>query len=107
MPPLSNIASGRTPQCKARSKRSLNRCLNPCAFGMSVCRFHGARRTESIKRGSAHAQYRHGRETTEARQRRLESMSRLRHLVDLGVAGGFIQKRITGRRPGSVKSPRR
>jgi hypothetical protein len=27
-------------------------------------------------------------------------MTRLRRLVDLGVAGGFIHKRITGRRPG-------
>jgi hypothetical protein len=99
MPPLPNIATGRTPQCKARSKRSLGRCKNPAAYGCTTCRFHGARRQETIKRGPAHPQYRHGRETTEARRRRVEGMSRLRRLVDLGVAGGFIRKRITGRRP--------
>jgi len=96
--PLPNVLSGRTLQCKARSKRSLRRCKNPCAFGMPVCRFHGARRKETIKRGPAHPQYRHGRETIEARQRRVEGMSRLRRLVDLAVDAGFIQKRITGRR---------
>jgi hypothetical protein len=97
--PLPNVASGRTPQCRARSKRSLRRCLNPTAHGCQTCRFHGARRPESIKRGSAHPQYRHGRETNESRQRRVEAMTRIRDLVDLGVAGGFIKSRVPGRRP--------
>ncbi len=97
--PLPNVLSGRTPQCEARSKRSLRRCLNPCAFGMPVCRFHGARRQETIKRGSAHPQYRHGRETREARRRRVEGMTRIRRLVDLAVDAGFIKTRISGRRP--------
>ena len=66
---------------------------------MPVCRFHGARHPQTIKRGTDHPQYRHGREALEARRRRIEGMTRLRRLVDLGVAGGFIQKRITGRRP--------
>jgi hypothetical protein len=99
MPPLPNVVSGRTPQCKARSKRSLRRCKNPCAFGMPVCRFHGARRPETIRRGHAHPQFRHGRETREARRRRVEAMTRLRYLTDLGVLGGFIKRRAPGRRP--------
>ena len=103
MPPLHNIASGRTPQCKARSKRSLRRCKNPCAFGMSVCRFHGARRPESVKRGPAHPQYRHGRETLKARQRRVEGMTRIRRLVDLAVSAGFIRTRISGRRASQLQ----
>ena len=101
--PLPNVASGRTPQCKARSKRSLEQCKNPAAYGCATCRFHGARRPNTIKRGPAHPQYRHGRETRDARRRRVEGMTRLRRLVDLGVAGGFIQKRITGRRPSPAK----
>ena len=104
MPPLPNVASGRTPQCRARSKRSLRRCKNPCAYGMPVCRFHGARRPESIKRGPAHPQFRHGRETLEARQRRVDGMSRLRSIVDLAVDAGFIRTRIAGRRPKSAKA---
>ena len=63
---------------------------------MKVCRFHGARRKSSIKRGPDHPQYLHGRETLEARHRRVESMSRLRFLTDLGVSGGFIDQRIPG-----------
>ena len=97
--PLPNIVCGATAQCKARSKRSLLRCLNPCAFGMRVCRFHGARRPESVKRGTDHPQYRHGRETLEVRQRRVEGMTRIRRIVDIAVAAGFIRKRIAGRRP--------
>lgn len=97
--PLPNVASGQTPQCRARSKRNLRRCLNPAAFGMPVCRFHGARRKETVKRGADHPQYRHGRETIEARRRRVEAMSRIRDLVELGVRGGFIERRIPGRRP--------
>lgn len=97
--PLPNVLSGRTPQCTARSKRHQRRCQNPAAFGMPVCRFHGARRPESVKRGSAHPNFQHGRDTLEARHRRVEAMSRLRLLADLGVAGRFLQRRIPGRRP--------
>jgi len=66
---------------------------------MPVCRFHGARRPESVKRGSAHPQFIHGRETLEVRRRRVEAMSRIRDLVELGVRGGFIERRVPGRRP--------
>jgi len=66
---------------------------------MPVCRFHGARRPESVLRGPAHPNFQHGSETIEARRRRVEVMSRLRLLADLGVLGGFLKKRIPGRRP--------
>ena len=42
----------------------------------------------------------HGQETLEARRGRVEAMTRIRLLVDLGVLGGFIRTRISGRRPG-------
>ena len=73
---------------------------------MPVCRFHGARRPETIKRGSDHSNFQHGRETVEARRRRVEAMSRIRDLVELGVRGGFIERRIPGRRPNPDKSKR-
>ena len=104
--PLPNIASGRTAQCVARSKRNKRRCLNPAAFGGKTCRIHGARRPETIKRGTDHPQFVHGRETIEARRRRVEAMSHLRILTDLGVAGGFLQRRIPGRRPNLLKPKR-
>ena len=99
--PLPNVASGRTPQCKARSKRSLRRCQNPCAFGMPVCRFHGARRADTVKRGSDHPQYLHGRETQQRRQARREASIRLRNLEDLMRLFRFTTARRTpGRKPG-------
>lgn len=104
MPPLPNVASGRTPQCRARSKRSLRRCLNPAAYGMPVCRYHGARRPESVKRGPAHPAFVLGRETRDARRDRVEAMTRIRFLTDLGVAVGFLRTRISGRRPSRVKT---
>lgn len=108
--PLPNVLSGRTAQCTARSKRSLGRCLNPAAFGMPVCRFHGARRPETIKRGSGHPQYRHGRETKERREIRRGASIRLRKLEDLMHELNLTSaKRTSGRKPGfrrQVKVPR-
>ncbi len=105
---LLNVLSGTARRCTARCKsRNLDQCRNPAAFDCRTCRVHGARRPDSVKRGPAHPQYRHGRETVGARQRRVEGMSRLRGLVDLAVDAGFIRTRITGRRPGSIKPSRR
>ncbi len=101
MPPLPNVATGRTPQCRARSKRSKERCKNPTAYGCSTCRFHGARKPETIRRGADHPAYIHGRETQERRRTRREAAIRLRtlehlmHLYDFTTA-----KRTPGRRPG-------
>jgi hypothetical protein len=94
-----NVLNGTARRCTARCKsRKLDQCRNPAAFGCRTCRVHGARRPESVKRGPTHPQYRHGRETLEARQRRVEGMTRLRRLVDIAVDAGFIRTRITGRR---------
>ena len=99
--PLPNVLSGQTAQCRARSKRSLHRCLNPAAYGMPVCRFHGARRPESIKRGPDHPQFVHGRETQHRRQIRREASIRIRHLEDLMHAAGITTaKRTPGQKPG-------
>ena len=87
----------RLPTGLARSKRSLERCKNPAAYGMPVCRFHGARRPDAVLRGPSHPLYRHGQETLEARRNRVEAMTRIRALADLGVAGGLLQRRIPDR----------
>jgi hypothetical protein len=100
--PLPNVVSGRTAQCTARSKRSLRRCMNPCAYGMPVCKFHGARRRESILRGSDHPKFIHGREIQQHRQARREASIRLRQLENLMHLFGFTTARRTpGRKPGS------
>ena len=96
--PLPNVASGRTPQCRARSKRSLSRCKNPTAYGMPVCRFHGARHPDAVLRGPSHPLYRHGQETLEARRNRVEAMARIRAVVDLAVDHGILKRRMVGRK---------
>ena len=49
-------------QCTARARTTGNRCLNPAAFGCKTCRYHGARRQNTIKTGKNHPNFRHGRE---------------------------------------------
>ena len=97
----------RLPTGLARSKRSVERCKNPAAYGMPVCRFHGARRPDAVLRGPSHPQYRHGRETLETRRSRVEAMTRIRLLADLGVLGGFLKRRVPGRRPNRAKTQAR
>ena len=55
--PLPRIKTFCTATCKATGVA----CLNPAAFGMPVCRYHGARKPESVARGKAHGQFIHGR----------------------------------------------
>ena len=69
---------------------------SPAAYGIPVCRFHGARRPETVSQGPSHPQYRHGRETLEARRNRVEAMTRIRVLTDLGVLCGFLRRRTPG-----------
>lgn len=88
------------PAC-ARTRRA-----RTAAHGMPVCRFHGARRPETVLRGPNHPQYRHGRETHEARRNRVEAMTRIRLLADLGVLGGILKRRVPGRRPDQDKPER-
>ena len=99
--PLPSVLIHGAKQCRAMSKRSGVQCLNPSAFGMSVCRFHGARQPESILRGESHPQYRHGQETLQMRQAHREAMGRIRAIVNFAVARGILKRRIAGRRPGS------
>ena len=93
-----------TGRARAAARSSLSRCKSPAAYGMPVCRFHGARRPDAVLRGPSHPLYRHGQETLDAKRSRVEAMSRIRVLTDLGVLGGFLQRRIPGRRPHRAKT---
>jgi hypothetical protein len=99
--------SRRTVRCQAKSKQTKLQCGRAAVSGKTKCRFHGGLstgpKTPAGRAACAKAKTIHGRETNDARRRRVEGMTRLRRLVDLGVAGGFIQKRITGRRPSPAK----
>ena len=81
--PLPNIANGTTPQCTASNRKTGNRCLNPAAFGMCTCRYHGARKRSTVRKRDQHPQYRHGMETLDAKRQRSETMLELKALYKL------------------------
>jgi len=100
--PLPGINSGKIQRCRAKCKSTSEQCKNPSAWGCKTCRYHGARRPSSIKRGANHPQYRHGQETLEVkaeRSRRLTELYELEALsFKLGLASG---SRWRGRKPKS------
>jgi hypothetical protein len=46
--------------------------MNPAAYGSAVCKYHGARRPETIKRSGAHWNYQGAGQTLPERQERHE-----------------------------------
>lgn len=68
-------------QCTAKSKRTGIPCKNPAAFGCKVCRLHGARKLESIKRGAAHPNYIDGRRSIEGIREYKKAMKMLKKLA--------------------------
>ena len=81
--PLPSVANGRAKQCEATCRARGDRCKNPAAFGMRTCRYHGARRAETVKAGMAHPSYKHGWETRHVREKRQEALRKLRILAAL------------------------
>lgn len=76
--------------------------MNPAAFGMKVCRYHGAHRPEMVKRGANHPRYKHGNETIEAKAERSLKLAELRKLEELSFALGLVTEgtpRWRGRKP--------
>lgn len=95
--PLPSVARFGALQCKATAKHTGSRCLNPGAFGMKVCRYHGARRAQTIKRGKEHPNYKHGGDTLEVRSDYRIRMKEIQELEALGHAAGlFVGARTPG-----------
>lgn len=78
--PLPSVSLYGARQCVATCRRSGEQCRNPAAFGGPTCRYHGARRPESIPRGARHWNFKDGFETLEARQLRSSKLAELRYL---------------------------
>ena len=98
--PLPSIAAATCRQCRARAKHSGERCMNPAAFGMPVCRVHGARRAGTIRSGPDHPQYRHGGETQAAKAERSTRLAELRDLeAKMAQLGALFGPRWRGRKP--------
>ena len=98
--PLPNILSGKTKRCKSKSKTRGDQCRNPAAYGMMVCRYHGAKKPEAITRGANHPQHKHGQETILAKAERSKRLGELRELEALSFALGLAAgPRWRGRKP--------
>lgn len=98
--PLPNIRNSCALQCKAKAKHTGLRCLNLAAYNNSVCRFHGARNPKSILKGAQHPNYKHGKETREAKAKRSAGLARIRRLEDLIIGEHFFKiTRSKGRKP--------
>ena len=84
--PLPSVAIHGARQCKAITKRSKKHCLNPAAYGCSTCRYHGATpvHTRNSVSGKDHPQFKHGRNTKQAKERHQRTASKLLFLEDLG-----------------------
>ena len=66
---------------------------------------HGARRSETVRRGANHPQYRHGGETLGAKAERSRVLVELRELEALSFALGLASgPRWRGRKPSAVLS---
>lgn len=101
--PLPGITSGKTRRCSAQCKARGERCRNPAAYGTKVCRYHGARKPDTVKRGANHPQYRHGQETLESKTERTRRLAELRKLEELSFALGLAAgPRWRGRKPRTI-----
>lgn len=88
-------------RCSAQARSTGNQCLNPAAFGCKTCRYHGARRQETVKVGKDHPQYKHGERTKEIIYKYRTSMAELQKIERLGYEVGlFIGPRTGGRKVG-------
>jgi hypothetical protein len=102
--PLPSVLIHGARQCKAITKRSKKRCLNPAAYGCSTCRYHGATpvHTRKTVAGENHPQFKHGRNTKQAKERNQRTTAQLHFLEDLGHHIKMFQKdatRTRGRKP--------
>ena len=77
-------------QCTVRARSTGNQCLNPAAFGCKTCRYHGARRRDTVKTGKDHPQFKHGKRTQEAIERFRSKMLELQSIETLARSAAVI-----------------
>jgi hypothetical protein len=101
--PLPNILSGKTKRCKAKCKARLgDQCRNPAAYKMSVCRYHGARKPETIIRSTDHWNFQNAGQTQCERQARHEMSVFFHEAENLMAKLGMLapgSTRTRGRKP--------
>lgn len=97
--PLPSVRLYGARQCKAISRRSKSRCLNPAAYKCSTCRYHGATPPHSRRnvKGEIHPQYINGFYTKEAKAERSAKNLMFRYLTDLGNHYSMFYKKLKTR----------
>ena len=97
--PLPSVVNG-AKLCQGVSKRTKLPCKNPAAFGCRTCRMHGAHRRHAALSGKDHPNFKHGKETYQAKVNRGISGAVLLLLRDLGDRIGMFNGTHTpGRKP--------
>ena len=92
-------------QCTARVRSTGNQCLNPAAFGCKTCRYHGARRKETVKAGKHHPQFKTGERSKEAIEQFRSKMLELHNIEALARSAGVITgPKTKGRKPKEKKN---
>jgi hypothetical protein len=98
--PLPSVLNG-APRCQVKSKRSGERCKNPCAYGSKkACRVHGSHRSRNVPRGVNHPQYKNGAWTKEALEESRMARCRLAMLEQIGwYLQMFVGIKTRGKKP--------
>lgn len=81
--PLPSVENGSANRCEAICRARGDRCRNPAAFGMRTCRYHGARKPETVRKGDLHPNFVHGLDTLQSKRTRSETLARLKKLARL------------------------
>lgn len=86
-------------RCTATCRATQERCKNPAAYGMATCRYHGARKPESVRRGEEHPHFSHGRFAQLTRRKYHEDMRKLHEIQQLVHNSGLSRKPVRHGRP--------
>ncbi len=79
--PLPNVLNGTARRCHATAKHSGLQCKQPCAYGMPVCRFHGA--NKKVRSGVDCNFYVHGNDTRSERKARPAKLKKAKEEIKL------------------------
>lgn len=95
--PLPSVLNGAI-QCQVLTKRTKQRCKNPCAFGSNkACRMHGSHKSRNVLRGADHPQYKNGERTKAIEMEVRERSAILRYLIDIGNHVDLFYKKLKAR----------
>ena len=89
--PLPSVEKYGARRCRAMSKSTKQQCGNPACLVSTVCRYHGYRKSESIKRGNLHPNFVHGERSIEGIKRHREVMTEIKMLTKLAKQLGMIK----------------